>query len=148
MMEHIKVLFPKLGISFQVTSPPDSVYNCIAWAAGVTNDWWWPLENPAEAYWPDGLARVRTLKAFRDVFAKAGYVDCPGEDLELGFLKVAMFADASGLPTHAARQLASGRWTSKLGKAEDIEHDLRDLEGELYGTVALVMKRARQNEVP
>ncbi len=52
-----------------------------------------------------------------------------------------MFADALGLPTHAARQLASGRWTSKLGKAEDIEHDLHDLEGDLYGIVVLLMKR-------
>ncbi len=46
-----------------------------------------------------------------------------------------------GVPEHAARQLANGRWTSKLGRAEDIEHQLHDLEGEVYGTVALLMKR-------
>lgn len=119
----------------------DDVYNCIAWAAGVANEWWWPLENPAEAHWPDGLPRVRTLEAFRAVFATLRYVVCPGEDLELGFEKVAFFADTLGRPTHAARQLISGRWTSKLGKAEDIEHDLHDLEGDLYGIVVLVMKR-------
>ena len=142
MVEHIKALFPRLGTtSFRVTSRRDPVYNCIAWAAGVTNDWWWPLENPAEAYWPDGVPRVRTFEAFRAVFATLGYVVCPGDNWEPGFEKVALFADADGQPTHAAPQLTSGSWTSKLGKAEDIEHDLHDLEGDLYGSVVLLMKR-------
>lgn len=47
------------------------------------------------------------------------------------------------MPKHAARQLASGRWTSKLGKLEDIDHALHDLEGMLYGAVVLFMKRPR-----
>jgi hypothetical protein len=51
--------------------------------------------------------------------------------------------DAQGSPTHAARQLDNGRWTSKLGELEDIEHSLRDLEGAAYGTVVQVMKRPR-----
>jgi hypothetical protein len=52
-----------------------------------------------------------------------------------------LFADAAGIPTHAARQLTSGAWTSKLGNAADIEHELRALEGEIYGVVALILKR-------
>jgi hypothetical protein len=143
MVEHITALFPRLvPSSFQVTSVQDAVYNCIAWAAGVTNAWWWPLPNPADAYWPAGIARVRTLEVFREVFESLGYSLCPGEALEAGFEKIALFADVGGLPTHAARQLANGRWTSKLGKAEDIEHNLNDLEGDLYGKVVLVMKRS------
>jgi len=43
---------------------------------------------------------------------------------------------------HAARQLPEGRWTSKLGELEDIEHALHDLTGTVYGSVVLVMKRA------
>jgi hypothetical protein len=35
----------------------------------------------------------------------------------------------------------NGRWTSKMGILEDIEHALHDLEGIEYGVVALVMKR-------
>ena len=54
---------------------------------------------------------------------------------------MAIFVDAVGVPTHAARQLASGLWTSKLGHSEDIEHDLRALEGDTYGMVALLLKR-------
>jgi hypothetical protein len=66
---------------------------------------------------------------------------CEGDELEAGFEKIALFANNQGIPLHAARQLPSGRWTSKLGELEDIEHTLRDLEGEEYGSVALVMKR-------
>lgn len=52
-----------------------------------------------------------------------------------------LFADLAGMPTHAARQLHSGAWTSKLGNAEDIEHELHALEGEIYGTVVVIMNR-------
>ena len=55
---------------------------------------------------------------------------CDGQDLETDFDKIAVFANDQGIPTHAARQLPSGRWSSKLGELEDIEHDLRDLEGQ------------------
>jgi hypothetical protein len=81
------------------------------------------------------------VEAFRAAFATLGYIVCSAETSEPGFEKVALFADASSRPTHAARQLANGSWTTKLGKAEDIEHELRDLEGDLYGEVVLVMKR-------
>ncbi len=142
MTAHLLALFPNLQAdTFQVTSQPDSVYNCIAWAAEDTSAWWWPLENPAEGYWPEGVPRERTLAAFRAAFATLGYSEWLGEELEAGFLKVALFADPLGIPTHAARQLRNGRWTSKLGQAEDIEHALHDLEGEIYGRVVLILRR-------
>jgi hypothetical protein len=44
--------------------------------------------------------------------------------------------------THAARSLPNGRWTSKLGNGEDIEHiTLAVLEGDLYGKVRVFLKR-------
>ena len=42
---------------------------------------------------------------------------------------------------HAARQLVSGKWTSKLGPDEDIEHESPDSIAEWYG-VAVILKRA------
>lgn len=42
-----------------------------------------------------------------------------------------------------ARQLHNGRSTSKLGNEEDIEHDLRALEGPVSGLVSVVMRRPR-----
>ena len=47
---------------------------------------------------------------------------CADGTLEAGFEKVALYASASGNVTHAARQMPSGAWTSKLGVMEDIEH--------------------------
>lgn len=143
MSAHLLAAFPGLAVSpFRVTSPADTLYNCIAWAAGQPAQWWWPTSLPGKAVWPPGVPRVRTLDAFRAAFATIGYIDAADESLEAGHEKVAIFADAAGLPTHAARQLPTGRWTSKLGTAEDIEHDLRALEGHVYGTVVLILKRA------
>lgn len=35
--------FPSLAdLGFSKTSPATSSYNCIAWAAGRTDEWWWP----------------------------------------------------------------------------------------------------------
>lgn len=67
--------------------------------------------------------------------------------MEEGYEKVALFArhDDEGriAPTHAAKQLADGRWTSKLGALEDIEHmEPEDVNGPLYGTPIRFMRRA------
>jgi hypothetical protein len=83
------------------------------------------------------------VAAFEAAFATLGYARCQGEDLEPGFERVALFANAQGAPTHAARQEGSGYWASKLGELEDILHALHDLEGVVYGSVALAMKRLR-----
>jgi hypothetical protein len=143
MVERIERAFPALrGTGYQVTSPQDEIYNCIAWAAGTTTAWWWPDEadTPDSAYWPPGVPRVETLEAFPEAFATLGYMVCNDEQPEAGYEKVALFALA-GVPKHAARQRASGRWTSKLGPMEDIEHALHDLTGMVYGSVVLVLKR-------
>jgi hypothetical protein len=55
--------------------------------------------------------------------------------------KVAVYG-IGGFYTHATRQLETGKWTSKLGNEEDIEHDLPELVGGgVYGEIALFMKR-------
>jgi hypothetical protein len=60
--------------------------------------------------------------------------------LEEGFDKVAIFANKDRV-THMARQLRSGRWTSKLGPLEDVEHDLHAVESKTYGRVVKILKR-------
>jgi hypothetical protein len=142
MVNSIDDLFPGLlRTGYQVTSPQDDVYNCIAWAAGATDRWWWPFGDPQRTYWPEGVPRLETPEAFRAAVATLGYAVCDHTEAEPGFEKVALFADAQGCPTHAARQLPGGRWTSKLGKLEDIEHALDGLAGAEYGSVVLVLKR-------
>jgi hypothetical protein len=143
MVRRIEHDFPGLrGTGYRVTSPPDDAYNCIAWAAGETARWWWPddPDDPDRAHWPSGVPRVETLEAFRDAFATLGYLVRNADRPEAGYEKVALFALA-GVPKHATRQLPGGRWTSKLGLREDVEHALHDLTGMMYGSVVLVMKR-------
>src|SRR2546430_690432 len=84
--------------------------------------WWWPDAEEQDS-WPSGVARIETVQAFREAFATLGYADCDHEQLEPAWEKIALFALA-GIPKHAARQLPTGRWTSKLGPLEDIEHGL------------------------
>jgi len=145
MSEVLQALFPGLRATpFRLTSPRARSYNCIGFAANAENNWWWPEGDAPTIYWPPGAPRELTVDAFAFVFVLLGYTIGGDDTHEPGIEKVALFANAAGTPTHAARQLASGRWTSKLGEAEDIEHELRALEGEIYGTVALVLKRARQ----
>ena len=138
----LEKLFPGLaGKSFAIKSPKDDHYNCIAWAAGDIHNWWWP-DSAHQDTWPAGVPRLETMSAFRDAFASLGYTVCDSEELETGHEKIALLALA-GVPKHAARRLSSGRWTSKLGFLEDIEHDLHDLEGTQYGSVIIIMKRAQ-----
>lgn len=96
-------------------------------------------------YWPEGLPREETLSAFVTAFEKLGYQVCDDGRLESGYEKVALYAK-EGKPTHAARQLQSGYWTSKLGRLEDIEHeDEEGVSGPVYGEPILFMKRACQS---
>lgn len=148
MSEHLHAAFPGLRTTpFRVTSPSDPIYNCIAWAAGSTTDWWWPLDNVRRTRWPASAPREVTVDAFVCALETIGYLVCPDNALEPGFERVALFADPDGVPTHAARQLPTGQWTSKLGQAEDIEHELRALEGQTYGTVAVILKRSVETEI-
>jgi hypothetical protein len=133
--------FPRLTVTnCRVTSPIDGSYNCIAWAAGDTDFWWWP-DSMGQAFWPDGVPRVETLAAFEQAYGIQGYSERTDASLDLGKQKIAIYSDREGKPTHAARQLPDGWWASKLGESVDIEHDLSALDGPVYGTVALILAR-------
>jgi hypothetical protein len=135
--------FPSLNEgNCQLTSPVDEGYNCIAWAAEDTDRWWWP--DPWQlGFWPGGAPREETVEAFVAMFGLLGYAKCPDASAEASKQKVAIFVDQQGKPTHAARQLSDGRWTSKLGPDVDIAHELAALEGGRYGRVAVVLARPK-----
>jgi hypothetical protein len=131
--------FPRLTAqNHRVTSPATADYNCIAWCAGNTEHWWQP-----GVFWPVTLTGddfgVGALEA---AFVALGFADSPDGVAEPGFEKIALFG-SSLYYTHAARQLPSGKWTSKLGRDVDIEHDVADdVAGGVYGEVVQFMKRA------
>jgi len=144
-MSLLEQLFPGLRTApYVVMTPRTNRYNCIAWAAGDDANWWWPTNGPGDVqrFWPTGVRREETLAAFIAALATRGFAPAETDALETGFEKVALFVDGRGVPTHAARQLSTGLWTSKLGDWEDIEHRLHALEGELYGSVAMLLKRS------
>jgi hypothetical protein len=125
-------------------------YNCIAWAAGDTTRKWWP-DFALIAYWPPRAPREETIGAFVAAFETLGYKLCLDERSEAGVEKIALYGieqpDKTILPTHAARQLESGEWTSKLGDFEDISHKtLDDLNGPIYGRMICCMSRRRETQ--
>jgi hypothetical protein len=124
--EQVRVALPRLTTENHLeTSPGSWQYNCVAWAAGVTDAWWWPTPG---RYWPADVPHEESLAAFVAAFATLGYEPVATLALEPGVEKVAVYA-LDQRPTHASRQLPSGRWTSKLGPAIDIEHATADAVG-------------------
>jgi hypothetical protein len=137
--EYIEAAFPNLqACNWQITSEPDEMYNCIAWAIGQTRRPWWPNEF---GFWPEGIPPEETIEAFVGALQTVGFVITNDGSVEIGFEKIALFAK-NGTPKHASRQLHDGQWTSKLGRNHDITHETLDgVAGDLYGSVIQFLKR-------
>ena len=136
--------FPRLVEgAYVVTSPATEEYSCIAWAIGDSTKKWDP--SPIEGrYWPPNLSRRYDLKSFAEMYRVAGgFLPCATGDLESGIEKIALYAGDANEVRHAALQLPSGMWTSKLGDFEDIQHALDALEGCGYGAVKMFLGRQR-----
>ena len=134
---------------YEVTSIATCEYNCIAFAADDDESWWWPDQH-GKAYWPPNIKREVTIDAFVSAYETIGYErwEYKGNgDLESGYDKIAIYAMA-GVPTHASKQLSDGRWKSKLGPWEDIEHNTpRAVETHgavgIYGEVEVYMRKKK-----
>jgi hypothetical protein len=137
--ELVRASLPRLTAeNYKVTSPATWDYNCVAWAVGVTDAWWWPVPG---RYWPEHVPREETLAAFLAALATRGFAPGASADLEPSVEKVALYAQGA-TPTHIARQLADGRWTSKLGPNIDIEHArAEDVAGGAYGEIVAILSR-------
>lgn len=92
--QNIERFFPNLISSdYTITSPATSEYNCIDWAAGDTEVWWWPDRNSLY-YWPPRIPRTETLHAFILAYEILGYTLCENADYEEGFEKIALYVDS------------------------------------------------------
>ena len=88
-------------------------YNCIAWAANVTDSWWQSLpidKRPTVEFdgvkydWPFNVDDEFSTRTLTEIFTVLGYVECEDDEYEDGFKKVA-FYEKDDKATHAARQL-------------------------------------------
>lgn len=148
--QRILKMFPGLvtDADFKVTSFYDTDYNCIAWAYQIGKRWMWPPAGQpaptpgAYTFWPNDNQND-DVSEFIKAFQGKSYEVCESSDKEEGFQKIALYVRAGTTHcTHAARQLSSGYWTSKLGRGQDIQHGTPyTIEGSIYGKVHCIMKR-------
>ena len=133
-------LFPNLAnTGYEVSGEPSREYNCIAWALEITTQKW--DCNDPNAYWPPHLPRSDRVETVVQLFSNQGFSICDNDVLEPGFEKIVIYAFV-GQFTHVARQLEDGRWTSKLGNREVINHPSPgNLTESRYGFVHCIMRR-------
>ncbi len=132
--------FPNLcNVAEKQTSPVDGRYNCIAWAFKDNRRWWWPCKHP-RVYWPLDFSKKTEMEAFEDLFDQDGWEQTENCVYEISYEKVALYT-LNNEPTHAARLLENGTWTSKLGPGIDLGHSLECLNGPEYGSLFKVYRK-------
>lgn len=127
-------------------SPKTKEYNCIAFALGIQDKWIDPeTQEPligTKPYWPSLISRDRSLNAFIKLFESYGFQKCEHSAIEEEYLKIAIYIKESKV-THAARQLDTGMWVSKLGMSVDCIHSLPAINNGIYGVVGQYMKKKK-----
>ena len=132
--------FPGLSKEdFDIVDQPSTRYNCIAYAAGDTSKRWDPDEN---YYWPPWATPDDRIESLIEVFDGLGFQQCDDGHLEDRYQKVALY-EVQGEAKHAAAQMPSGRWRSKMGHGPVIEHrSPESLSAGIYGEPTIFMRRA------
>ena len=135
MLAQVEKDFPALvQLGYVKTSNETPAYNCIAFTMGDQSRPWWPPIHPGmqahDSFWPPSAPCQATVDAFVAMYRQQGFEPCAISRPEPGVIKVALFVEPmEDLVEHAALQLPTGRWLSKMGFHEDIAHTLEGLEG-------------------
>jgi hypothetical protein len=136
-----RTAFPHLGAEFEVLGPASKTYNCIAWTINVTDHWVWPGRKDQPA----------TVSDFDTLYGQHGYRRVSGLNYQrvAGVEKIVLYgkskADGTTEPTHGARQLSDGSWSSKLGQLPLIRHlEPTDLDGSAYGVPVALYTRPKR----
>ena len=131
--------FPKLASEdFEIVEQPSEQYNCIAYAAGDTSQWW---DHSPRHYWPAHATRSSSIENLKEVFIGLGFEQCQDSSAEDDYQKIALY-EQQGVWTHAAVQTPSGRWRSKMGQGPVIEHSSPEsLSSGPYGNPTITMRR-------
>lgn len=128
--------FPRLVTDdYCIIGPESPTYNCIAWTVSDNSQWIW---NQVDSVYgdKDGKVSIADFDAFYYAVQHLTPTTAPNSNS-----LVALFATASG-PTHASiigmgsPDCGTVPYTSKLGKAWVLSHDLYQLEGgSTYGDI-------------
>src|SRR5690349_13603306 len=134
--QDLKRRFPRLAATeISVTSEETTDYNCLAWVLGGRAHWIPPVlidDDLGHYPWPEGVPRENTQTAWMMALQAYGFSQCDNGALEQGRDKVAIYFNEETEEIHFALQQPSGSWTSKIGRWEDISHELDGLTGERY----------------
>jgi hypothetical protein len=103
------------------------------------SQWWDP--SPGEYYWPPGVPKTFAVDSFVEAYEAHGFERCADGSVKQGFEKIVIYASQYGGVEHVARQLSDGRWTSKMGAAEDIVHESPHSLSVGYGQPVCFMSR-------
>ncbi|MDP7728485.1 hypothetical protein [Mycobacterium sp. TY813] len=110
-------------VNYRILLPETDRYNCMAWAAGDQTRWWHPFVDRGHCYWP--LAdNMHAMTNYIAAFETVGYRLCahdPSPEPGIEMIALYKWPDIDGC-SHAARQLPSGVWTSKVSDLHVIAH--------------------------
>lgn len=126
---------------FIITSERTSVYNCIAWAMGITDLWVdYNITIPGH-WWPATAICDNSKAALVSAFEAIGFVVAESPLMEEGYDKVVLYGVGEHW-THAAKIVSDGVEHSKFGEGWDGTHSSNMFHNTIYGDAYAFMKRA------
>ena len=133
--------FPHLATDnyFELTSPSTPVYNCIAWAMGLTDRWVDPFSAPGH-WWPDGVKKSDTCESLINAFIALGFEQTDNYTYDSTYDKVVLYG-YNGKWKHASRILKNNIEHSKFGEYWDGLHSHNIFQDPIYGTAYACMQR-------
>lgn len=148
--EYRRKVFPLLlEGNFSITSLRSDIrqfvtpnYNCCAWALHRKDKWLQHSKGFLEEISLDIDKIDDSVNTYIHIYSFYGFEVCANGVLEDNFEKIVLYEKNGQRFSHVARQLKNGKWTSKLGGLEDIEHlTPYTLNGVVYGQPKVFMKR-------
>lgn len=124
-------------VNFGFTSVQTWDYNCVMWSLNIDDDW------KDFFYTEDGyVSPDQSINPYINFFKERGFQICENGELEPGQTKICIYSK-NGIFSHVSRLMENGRWASKMGNYEDIEHLSEfDVSGIGYGKPETYMKKA------
>lgn len=117
-------IYPDLATdpNFEILSPFNSKYNCIAWAMGYDEIWVAPFHEYG-CWWPTDAEWSMRPEALIEAFQAEGFEMTDNCLLEEGYEKVVLYRKLDKTQwTHAARVVSNQVEYSKFGQMFDAHH--------------------------